>query len=290
MVDGAYVVPVDSRNARIAQSVFRVLVRKLLDTVPVAGPWLGLGFDLVDAVKNEVDDSRPLTRQQVVRLLAEMDRRDSDAIVDDEMATPDGIDATARLSTRDIRRLNHQLKALPSELASELATAEAAERRTAAASVAAASDAAARRAASTAAERVRLERLLTDQVREQQWKSAYRTVIKRMRLGGVTADIRRAERFLYRARTGPRLRRLWAVPFGVWLLGGLFGFQVLVSAHGWAAETTLLLLYLGGLIPIVIVATPAFGRMNRATRTWIALVPFTAGMVILCVAVLHLPG
>lgn len=27
--------------------------------VLAARPWLGLGFDLVDAVKNEIDDSRP---------------------------------------------------------------------------------------------------------------------------------------------------------------------------------------------------------------------------------------
>lgn len=280
----------EPRNTRIARSVFRVLVRKLLDTVPVAGPWLGLGFDLVDAVKNEIDDSRPLTRQQVVRLLAEMDRRDSDAIVDTEMATPAGVNATARLSHRDVRRLNRQLKALPSELANALAEAETMERRTAAAAGVAASDAARQRAAARAAERLRLERLLTEQVRNQQWKAAYRTVSKRLRLGEVTADIRRAERFLYRAKMGPRLRRMWAPLLAVWTVGGFLGFLALASAHGWAAEKTLLLLYLVGLIPIVIVATPAFGRMNRAARTWVALIPFTAGMSMLVVASAHLPG
>ena len=94
--------------------------------------------------------------------------------------------------------VHRQLSHLPATLDHTIRLAKQRDRQRSAQAAVDRREASVRSEVARVQERQRLEALLTTQITDEQWRAAERTVRKLFRLGGVSREVRRAEKFLYK--------------------------------------------------------------------------------------------
>jgi hypothetical protein len=252
---GAVATPRD-RNRRLARRGLHILLRRVIELIPILGPSLAIGAEILDAVREELADERQITREDLIRLLNMLDQEEVDEEVDESLASDSGIEAISGLDQRQVLQVRRRLSHLPSELAEGVNYAKEQERR----------DKRARRQRQLAESEERhrqlverrrdLDARLTSQMKANQWKPAYRTVRKRIQLGGVTREHRKAERILYR-----RANPLGGL-FALLVLGILASFPILVLGQDMPLPDTLL--------TVAVSLTPLFALMLPLSSAAIA--------------------
>ena len=252
------------RNRRLARRGLHILLRRTIELIPVVGPTLAIGVEVLDAVREELADEREVTREDLVRLLNLLDQEEIDEEVDDSLSSDSGVRATSGLSQRQVLQVRRRLSHLPSELAEAVEHAQHQERhdkRAGRQRRAAAEDEKQRRLAQ---KRKDLDATLAAQMKADQWKPAYRTVRKRIQLGGATREHRRAERVLYRRANPPD------GPIALLVLG-MFAFFPIVQLGQDLSLADSLLTMAVTLTPLDVLLSPLFSaavasRLGRAGR------------------------
>jgi hypothetical protein len=240
--------------------MFRVMVQHAVEMVPVAGPILSFGFDVIDAVHAEVQESRPLSREQIMALVRQLDQAEIDRTVDDVLQSGANTTVLDPLTRAELLRLRRQLAEMPSELGRSLDAARHRDRR---------------RAEEERDERVRqrgvLDAAIAERIRAEDWAGARRSLDQRLRLGGAGRDVRRAERYVYRKEDW---RRPAAAVMG---FVGLFGFLPLIVISVESGTAVAFLLF-AGIIGLALGVLLAGRFLNRAPRLLLLLVPVAAVM------------
>lgn len=169
--------------------MLRVVVQHAVAMVPVVGPVLSIGTDLLDAVYSEVEGSRTLSPEEVVALLRAIDRSQVDETVDEVLLSAPARAAVSRLDQAQLLRLRRELTALPDELAQAVRHARNSDR------LGLSKDQRER-----ARRRSELESAVADQLRRGDYKAARKALGKRYLMGDTTPAVRQAEKYLFQRK------------------------------------------------------------------------------------------
>lgn len=102
-----------------------VLVRTALSQVPVVGPFLSGGIELIGAVRDEIGKDASVTRQDVLDLIRGLPRQEYERIVDEQLVLNENVAAVANVDPYRLLDLRRQLLALPDSIGRMLANAQA---------------------------------------------------------------------------------------------------------------------------------------------------------------------
>jgi hypothetical protein len=106
-----------NHKQRIGAAILRVLAEHAIKSIPVVGPYLEVGWDLIVAVREEVskDVGRGINTKEMSDALKSLTYTEAAATVDGVLGSPQGKDATAGLSDAQRRQFRRTLIAAPSE-------------------------------------------------------------------------------------------------------------------------------------------------------------------------------
>jgi hypothetical protein len=124
-----------NRIKRIGAAVLKVLTKHSIKAVPIVGPYLEVGYDLVEAVSRELASedlslaAGPVSNTEILEALRQVTPEETVAIVDTELKTAESRRLLAGLDLDDQAKFRDRLIRLPTEFESVLAEVEASQRK-----------------------------------------------------------------------------------------------------------------------------------------------------------------
>lgn len=204
-----------SPRARAGNAVFRIVVRELLRMVPVYGPVLSVGAEMLEAVLEELREEEypPLDPNGVAQALRTLTYNEVEEIVDAALRSPEGERSLASQSPAQREAIRQQLLRLPIDFEQIRLKVEADEQADAG-----------RLKDEAALEIRRLEKALKRHLLKRKYYSAYRVTRRIRRLDHSHVEAKRTESWLKeRGREWQHWRFARLGGFGFGGLGAAFG-------------------------------------------------------------------
>jgi hypothetical protein len=189
------------RKSQMGSRLFRLLVKHLVENIPIYGPSLKFGIEAIEVVKEELEkeSGEAVSTQEAASSIASLSHTVASREVDAALSSPSSRDALSTLSSVDTVALRANLTQAPSRLCAimrEIEAAEAAAQKATIIAQAAAVDQA------VTGLRASIER----HMERGDHRAAFKDLHALRKYGGWTRDHRQLERFLYK-RLGAKDRR-----------------------------------------------------------------------------------
>jgi hypothetical protein len=250
---------VTGKQKQIGRALFRVLVEKAIDCIPVVGPWFTLGRDIFKSVKEEIDkeEGSPVSQQEMADALHSLSYAEAIDTVDSVLGSPEGQEKLHKLSPEDREKVRSRLLTLPAEFDRILADLEDQEKKDAEA------EAERKRREEEESRRTR-ERLfqryqeeLKVQLENKQYAEAYSTVEKILQINPDDKQALKVQVWLEQRLNKTLLR-------DVLIGGGVGAVCGMIGAHGKPGDTAFLIIgVFAGIGAVIAFISSSVRRLNR---------------------------
>ncbi len=269
----------DNKNRRIGIAIIKVLTKHSIKLIPIVGPYLEVGYDLLEAVGKEilvdadleVPHGKPLKPGEIAKYLRHVSPADAASVVDTELASPDALHAIESLSAEQRADLRRKLIRIPSDIDQVIADVEAKESLRA-------------RQRAEVDRRKQLERYeylktsLTVQMKEMNWPGCERLIEELLSIDPTSEEILQAEAFVHRRLEPP----VWhSGCLGAWGSSGfiMLSFYFIMSLFGIkehdkgfaVASLFMLLLIIINILFNLMILPKLWPRLSRKARKRIVL-------------------
>jgi len=209
----------ESKQKRIGLAIFKVILEKALESIPVYGTVVVTGYKVFDAIRQlrEKDKERELTKREILDAVGTLTYSETQEEVDRALSSPKGIQATRELNSNQRANVRRQLIQLPSELDQILEDIKADERREAEEVAVREAQAAARKREEEEKEFLRLKDILKKQLKDKEFQAAHQTVEQMLAINPNDREAKKVEAFIYKRIAEPGAGGC----FVAWVLAGV---------------------------------------------------------------------